>query len=579
MSKIFNNKLENIDFDIEEDFSKLLESSADESGKKEKTVVKGVITKLDKDVVTVDIGMKDEGRISMKEFVQYGKLPDLSVGDEIDVYIQSYENYHGGISLSRSDAVRENSWKILEKAMEEKTPIDGMVFGRVKGGLTVDLNGVIAFLPGSQVDTSPVKDISGLLGVVQPFIVLKVDKEQGNVVVSRRAIIEESRAEARDEALSKISVGEVLEGTVKNITDYGAFVDLGSIDGLLHITDISWNKINHPSEVLAIGQKINVKVIKYDKESKRISLGVKQLEKNTWEGLDERYPKNIKMKGTVTNVIDYGIFVKLEPGVEGLVHLSEFSWVKPTQPLKKLVKEGQEVEFMVLDIDIEKHRISLGMKQCRENIWDKFSERYPIGTKVEGKVEKVTDFGLFVNFGEEVNGLVHANDLTWVGSPDKELKKYKVEDEVKAVVIAIDSDKGRVNLGIKQIEKDPFEAIFADLKKGKIVTCRVKAIESDGISVEIADQITSFVKRSDLATEKIEQRPDRFAVGDRVDAKIVHLDKATRKVALSIKSLEREEQQKKIKEFGSVSSGASLGDILGEAISEVNDKQGEDKKS
>lgn len=573
MGKIFNSKLENIDFDTGEDFAQLFEKFNENNEKKEGAIVKGKITDIKNDTVIVDIGFKDEGRVPIKEFVHNGKLPELSIGEEIDVYIETYENRRGQVILSREHAVRDNSWGNLEKAMKKGEPVEGVVFGRVKGGLTVDLSGVIAFLPGSQIDVKPIKDITNLLGVVQPFMVLKIDKEQGNVVVSRRAIIEESRAEARDEMLSKIEVGQVLEGTVKNITDYGAFVDLNNIDGLLHVTDISWTKINHPSEVLSIGQKVTVQIIKYDADTKRLSLGMKQLEKNPWEGLDAKYPVGKKMVGKITNIADYGVFVEIEPGIEGLVHVSELSWNKHNVSPKKLVKEGQEVEFVILDIDVDKHRISLGMKQCMENIWKKLSKTYSVGTVVEGEIEKILDFGIFINFGEEVRGLIHANDISWVESPEKTLKTYKKGDKVKAMVLAIDTEKERVNFGVKQLDKDPFEEVFENLKKGSVVTCIVKAIESDGINIEVGKGIYSFIKKSDLSNDKLEQRPDRLAKGDRVDAKIVQLDKTHRKVTLSIKALENEEHKKKIAEYGSVSSGASLGDILGEAISEVEGKK------
>lgn len=578
MDRVFNNKLAAVDFDTGENFAQLFEQFTKTHDKKEGSITTGIITSISNDMVTVDIGMKDEGRIPIKEFVQSGKLPELSVGDKVEVYIQSYETRRGDVLLSREQAIRENSWEKLEKSMKDAIPVEGVIFGRIKGGLTVDLNGVIAFLPGSQIDVKPIKDISAMLGVVQPFIVLKMDKEQGNVIVSRRAIIEESRAEARNEMFSQISIGQILEGTVKNITDYGAFVDLGNMDGLLHVTDISWSKINHPSEVLTVGQKVKVKIIKYDEDKKRVSLGMKQLEENPWDGLDKRYPIGTKMKGKVTSIADYGIFVELESGIEGLVHVSEISWAKPAVSPRKLAKEGDEVEFVILDIDVEKHRISLGMKQCTENIWQKLSEKYPAGTTIDGEIDKVVDFGMFVSFGEEVTGLVHANDISWKDSPEKALQKYSKGDKIKAVVLAIDSEKERVNLGIKQLEKDPFGEAFTNLKKGSIVTCIVKAIESDGILVEIGEGVTSFIKKVDLSSDRIEQRPERFAIGDRVDAKIIQLDKPTRKISLSIKTLEREEQKQKIAEYGSVSSGASLGDILGEAISEVEEKKTTKKK-
>lgn len=578
-AKIYNSKLEDLDFNTtQEDFAKLFEKHDDNSSKKEGSVVKGKITNITSDTITVDIGVKDEGRIPVREFVQNGKLPTLSIGEEVDVFIESLER-RGNVILSREQAIRQTSWGNLEKAMKSKTPISGVIFGRVKGGLTVDLSGVIAFLPGSQIDVKPVKDISDLLGVEQPFMVLKIDKQQGNVVVSRRAIIEESRSEARDEVLAKIKVGQILEGSIKNITDYGAFVDLGNFDGLLHVTDISWSKVNHPSEVLSVGQKVKVQVIKFDEATRRVSLGMKQLESNPWDGLDSKYPVGTRMKGKISNITDYGVFVEIEPGVEGLVHVSELSWTRSTVLPRKLFTEGQEVEFMVLDIDVEKHRISLGMKQCLENIWSKLAGKYQIGTVVEAKIEKIVDFGMFVNFGEDVNALVHANDISWTEDPSQALKEFKKDDVIKAIVLAIDVEKERINLGIKQLDQDPFENIFANLKKYSVVTCVVKAVESDGILVGVDDsELTCFIKKAELSNDKVEQRPERFAVGDRIDAKIIYLDKTSRQAGLSIRALENSEQKQKISEYGSTTSGASLGDILGSAINEVDEKKSRSKK-
>ena len=571
--KIFSNKLEGADFSTGEDFGKLFGEFAKTNERVEGSVVAGIITNIANDVVTVDIGIKDEGRIPIKEFVQNGKIADLKLGDTVEVYVQSYENRYGKVILSREKAVRESSWNKLESAMKKGEQVEGVVFGRIKGGLTVDLNGVIAFLPGSQVDVKPVKDISTLIGVVQPFIVLKMDREQGNVVVSRRAIIEESRAEAKGEMLSKIKVGQVLEGSVKNITDYGAFLDLGSIDGLLHVTDISWNRINHPSEVLSLGQHVKVQVIKYDADAGRVSLGMKQLEQNPWQGLDKKYPIGTRMKGKVTNITDYGIFVQLESGIEGLVHVSELSWTRQNVSPRKFVELEQEVEFMILDIDVDKHRISLGIKQCTDNIWQSLSEKYAVGTVIEGVVENVVDFGVFINFGECVNALVHANDISWIRQPEELLKNYKKGDQIKAIVLSVDPEKERINAGIKQLDKDPFEEVFQDLRKGSVMTCIVKAIESDGIMVEVVSGVTSFIKKADLSNDKVEQRPERFAIGDRVDTKVVKLDKVNRSVVLSIKALEADEQKQKIAEYGSASSGASLGDILGKAMHEVEEKK------
>lgn len=572
MAKMVNNKNIIPEFSTDENFEKLFEEFSKTHEKKEGTITTGKITNISKDEIKVDIGIKDEGTISIKEFVQNGKLPKLSVGDNIEVYIQSYENRSGQVVLSREKAVREKLWQELEQAMKNKTQVPGVIFGRIKGGLMVDLNGVVAFLPGSQIDIKPVKDINPLLGLEQPFIVLKMDQEQGNIVVSRRAIIEESREEAKSEMLSQIKVGQVLEGTVKNITDYGAFIDLGKIDGLLHITDISWNKINHPSEVFSIGQVVKVQIIKYDADNRRVSLGMKQLTPNPWEGVDKKYPANTKMKGQVTNITDYGIFVELEPGIEGLVHISELNWISPNTHPKNIAKEGEELEFIVLEVDVEKHRISLGMKNAAESIWKKLEEKYPIGSTIEGTVKKILNFGLLVYFNEKVNGLVHVNDLSWEKDPQESIKEYKEGDKVKAIVLSIDAPQERLGLGIKHLTDDPFEDAVKDLKKGMTVTCAVTTIKPEGIEASV-NGLPVFIKKADLSSDKSEQRSERFAVDDRLDAKIVKLDKTHRVISLSIKALELDEQKQKIAEYGSASSGASLGDILGDAIEEQKKKQ------
>ncbi|NRA73904.1 MAG: 30S ribosomal protein S1 [Rickettsiales bacterium] len=562
------------------DFAKLFDNLNKMQDKKEGAVVKGIITSMDKESVTVDIGMKDEGRIPIREFVQSGKIQDVKIGEEIDVYIQSYENRYGNLVLSREKAVKEIGWKFLREAMTNKTPVDGIIVGRVKGGLMVDLKGIIAFLPGSQVDVRPIKDISPLIGVEQPFIVLKIDDQQGNIIVSRKAILEESRKEEKQELLSQIKVGQELEGIVKNVTNYGGFIDLGNnIDGLLHLTDIAWNRIAHPSEVLSIGQKVKVKVIKYDKETSRISLGMKQLEKNPWEGLAEKYPVGTKMKGKITSIADYGIFVELEPGVEGLVYLSELSWVKPNVHPNKLFKEGQEVEFVILDVDIEKHRISLGIKQCTDSIWKDIEDKYPVSTVIEGKVASILKTGIVVSFGENLEGVVHSSDISWTEAPKKAMQKYNVGDDIKAVVLTIDLEKSRISLGIKHLELDPFEETFKDIKRGSVVTCTVKSVANSGLTVEISKDIETFISRSDLSSDKMEQRPDRFSVGDRIDAKVVKLDKLNRNITLSIRALEIDEQKQKISEYGSVSSGASLGDILGKAINIADEDVNKNSKS
>lgn len=568
-----NNQTKEDDINFGESFANLFEATQTTQGKKENSLIKGLVVSIDGDAVTVDVGLKTEGRIALKEFVKNGVVETVNPGDTIDVYLESYENRYGRPVLSRERAIREESWVLLEKALADGQPVDGVVFGKVKGGLTVDLNGVIAFLPGSQIDIRPIKDVTPLLGIVQPFMILKIDRIQGNVVVSRRAIIEESRQEARNEMLSQIVEGQVMDGVVKNITDYGAFVDLGSIDGLLHVTDISWNKISHPSEALTMGQTIKVKVIKFDEKTKRVSLGMKQLEANPWDGLADKYPAGTKLQGKITNITDYGAFIELEPGVEGLVHVSEMTWSKNNLHPRKLVTEGQDVDFIILDIDIDKHRISLGMKQCINDPWKQFSDQFPVGTVIEGKVRNVVDFGLFVGLDENVDGLVHVSDISWGENQDQELKEFKKDDVVKVVVLAVDSEKERISLGIKQLVDDPFENTFKNIKTGGVVTCTVTSVEDGGINVEAADGIITFIKKSDLSNDKMDQRPDRFAVGDRVDAKVVSLDKTNRKIALSIKAYEDQEKKKAIAEYGSTSSGASLGDILGAALTKAEQKK------
>lgn len=554
---------------LQENFAELLESSVTEE-KKEGTVVKGVVISINNEYVTVDVGLKTEGLIPLREFALPGEQANVKVGEEVDVYLERIESRGGRAMLSREKAVRESAWKTLESNCDEGTTVEGVIFGRVKGGFTVDIGGVVAFLPGSQVDIRPVKDVTPLMNIKQPFQILKMDRKQGNIVVSRRAIMEESRAEARNELLAKVEEGTVLEGTVKNITDYGAFIDLGSVDGLLHVTDISWTRINHPSEVLSLGQKVKVIVIKFNPENKRISLGMKQLEENPWGEVANKYPKGAQVKGHVTNITDYGAFVELEPGVEGLVHVSELSWTKTNVNPKKLLTPGQEINVMVLEIDPVKHRISLGVKQCEENPWRKFADAHPVGNIVEGEIKNIVDFGMFVGFEGNIDGLVHISDVTWTGTPEEELKKFTPGEMIKVVVLGLEVEKERISLGIKQLTENPFEGALANIKKGSTVTCTVTEVKEDGIEVQVTEGVSSFIKRSDLSRDRVEQRPERFAVGDRVDAKVISLDKEAFKVVLSIKALEVEEQKKVIAEYGSTDSGASLGDILGAALGNAN---------
>lgn len=556
-----------------ENFAELFEHSVKDE-KKEGTIVKGTVLLVTADHVVIDIGLKTEGRVPLKEFEQDGKLPEILPGQEVEVYLERTENKYGRTILSREKALLERTWNMLEQSFGSKANVNGAINSRVKGGFTVDLGGVIAFLPGSQVDVRPVKDITPLLGVNQPFQILKMDKNQGNIVVSRRAILEESRAEARHELLAQVYEGMIMDGVVKNITDYGAFIDLGSVDGLLHVTDISWNKITHPSEMLTLGQNVKVKVIKFNPETKRISLGIKQLEENPWDGMNDKYPLGGKHKGVVTSITDYGVFVELAPGIEGLVHVSEFSWLKNNLHPKKLFTTGQEVEVMVLEFDIEKHRIGLGIKQCEDNPWASFAVKYPIGSMVEGEIKNIVEFGLFIGLEGGIDGLIHISDLSWDEDQQAEIiKNYNKDEVVKAVVLGIDSEKERISLGVKQMNGDPFEAVMRTRKKGDVVTCTVTAIKDDGIEVSIENSVISFIKRADIAKDKVDQRPERFAIGDRIDAKITSVEKDERKINASIKALEVEEQKRAIAEFGSADSGASLGEILGAALSKSSEEK------
>ena len=568
------------EFETTENFAELFEESLKDNAIAEGSVVTGTVTAIENGFVIIDVGMKSEGRVPLKEFGHGENAQKLSAGDTVDVYIERYENRQGESVLSREKALREEAWERLEKQYEASERVDGVIFGRVKGGFTVDLGGAVAFLPGSQVDIRPVRDVSPLMNITQPFQILKMDRKRGNIVVSRRAVLEESRMEARAELLENVSEGQKLEGVVKNITDYGAFIDMGGVDGLLHVTDISWKRINHPSEVLTLGQTVEVMVTKYDPESKRISLGMKQLESNPWDTIGAKYPVGSRVTGKVTNITDYGAFVEIEAGIEGLVHVSEMSWTKKNVHPSKIVSTSQEVEVEVLDIDPSKHRISLGIKQCEANPWESFSSTHKVDKEIEGEIKNITDFGLFIGLDGDIDGLVHHSDISWTESGEAAIKNFNKGDTVKAKILAIDAEKERISLGIKQLEDNPLQEAMGDLKKGDAVTCTVTKVQGDGIEVSLNDNVTTFIKKADLSRDRQEQRPDRFAVGDRVDAKVTGLDAASGKVSVSIKALEVENQKKAIEEYGSTDSGASLGDILGAALNEAGEaKEKKSKKS
>jgi len=549
-----------------ENFAELLDQSFQEMASIEGSVVSGTVLSIEKDMILIDVGLKSEGRVSLREFGNSEDDIQIKPGDIVEVYIERLEDINGHAVLSREKAKREESWINLEKALEEQKRVNGVIFGKVKGGFTVDLEGATAFLPGSQVDIRPIKDLGALMGTPQPFQILKMDRRRGNIVVSRRAVLEDSRAEAKSELVANLQEGQVLQGIVKNITDYGAFVDLGGVDGLLHVTDISWKRINHPSEALQMGESVQVKVIKFNDETQRISLGIKQLTEDPWLKVIDRFPVGSKMNGVVTNITDYGSFVELEDGIEGLVHVSEMSWTKKNVHPGKIVSTSEKVEVIVLEIDVSKRRISLGIKQCIENPWKSYKDNNKTGSTIEGEIRNITEFGLFIGLSDDIDGLVHLSDLSWDGNGDELIKGFTKGDSIKAKILDIDVDKERISLGIKQLTEDLASSEIDNIRKGSTVTCTIAVISENGLDVTVGDNIKGFIKKSDLARERNDQRTDRYGVGDKVDATVTNIDKKQRKINLSIKAREIEEEKKAMAEFGSSDSGASLGDILGAAL-------------
>ena len=548
-----------------EEFEALLQESFEVDTPEEGTVVKGKIIAIEAGQAIVDVGYKMEGRVDIKEFADPGESPKISVGDVVEVFLRAAENAKGEAVISREMARREEAWDRLEKAYSDEERVDGAIFGRVKGGFTVDLGGAVAFLPGSQVDVRPVRDAGPLMGLKQPFIILKMDRRRGNIVVSRRAILEESRAEQRAEVIGKLAEGDCVDGIVKNITEYGAFVDLGGVDGLLHVTDMAWRRVNHPSEILTIGETVKVQVVKINKETHRISLGMKQLMDDPWEIVSAKYPLESLHKGRVTNITDYGAFVELEAGVEGLVHVSEMSWTKKNVHPGKIVSTSQEVDVIVLEIDGVKRRVSLGLKQTQRNPWELFAEQNPEGTQVEGEVKNITEFGLFIGLEGDIDGMVHLSDLTWDGRGEDVISDYRKGDLVQAVVSEVDVEKERISLSVKAMGGDKFADAIDGVKRGAIVTVEVTSIEDGGIEVQY-EGMKSFIRRSDLSRDRAEQRPDRFGLGDKVDVRVTNIDSKTRRLGLSVKAREIAEEKEAVEQYGSSDSGASLGDILGAAL-------------
>jgi small subunit ribosomal protein S1 len=561
-----------------EDFAALLEESFGGGNLQEGSVIKGTVVGIEKDLAVIDVGLKTEGRVALKEFQGPGRGNEIKVGDTVEVYLERVENALGEAVLSRDKARREESWGKLEGAFKNNEKVNGIIFNQVKGGFTVDLDGAVAFLPRSQVDIRPIRDVTPLMNVPQPFQILKMDRRRGNIVVSRRTVLEETRAEQRQELVQNLEEGQVIDGVVKNITDYGAFVDLGGIDGLLHVTDIAWRRVNHPTEVLNIGQTVKVKIIKINHETHRISLGMKQLLDDPWQGIEAKFPVGAKFTGRVTNITDYGAFVELEPGIEGLIHVSEMSWTKKNVHPGKIVSTSQEVEVQILEVDPVKRRISLGLKQTMRNPWEVFVEKYPPGSTVEGEVKNKTEFGLFLGLDGDVDGMVHLSDLDWKRPGEQVIEEYKKGDKVQAQVLDVDVEKERISLGIKQLQGDPM-ASATDMKKGDVVTTEVTEVKESGIDVKIVGgELTAFIKRSELARDRNDQRADRFQVGQKVDARVVLFDRRAHKVQLSIKALEVAEEKEAIAQYGSSDSGATLGDILGTALKRKGEEGDSDRE-
>ena len=558
-------------FPTRDDFAALLNDTlGGENQGFEGRVVKGTVTALENDMVVIDVGLKSEGRVPLREFAPApGQKADLKVGDEVEVFVDRVENAAGEAMLSRDRARREAAWDKLEEEFAAGNRVDGVIFGRVKGGFTVDLNGAVAFLPGSQVDIRPVRDVGPLMDIPQPFQVLKMDRRRGNIVVSRRAVLEETRAEQRTGLIQSLAEGQIVDGVVKNITDYGAFVDLGGIDGLLHVTDISYKRVNHPSEVLNIGDTVKVQIIRINRDTQRISLGMKQLESDPWEGAAAKYPVGGKFSGRVTNITEYGAFVELEPGIEGLVHVSEMSWTKKNVHPGKIVSTSQEVDVIILEVDEEKRRISLGLKQAQANPWEKFAEAHPVGSTVEGEVKNATEFGLFIGLDGEIDGMVHMSDIAWGVSGEEALALHHKGEMVKAQVLDIDPEKERISLGIKQLERGGVAAGAAStggVSKGATVTVTVLASNDGGLDVQVGDDgAVGFIKRSDLGRDRDEQRPERFQPGQKLDAMVTGFDRS-KKPTFSVKALQLAEEKQAVAQYGSSDSGASLGDILGAAL-------------
>ncbi|MDP2064551.1 MAG: 30S ribosomal protein S1 [Burkholderiaceae bacterium] len=542
-----------------DDFAALLDETLQGRDLGEGQVVHGRVVGIEKDILIIDVGLKTEGRIPAREFGigEGAVIPKL--GDNVEVYLERVENALGEAVISRDKARREEAWTRLEVVFAEGQPVNGAIVGRVKGGFTVDLGGASAFLPGSQVDIRPVRDVGPLMGKEQPFAILKMDRPRGNIVVSRRAILEEARAEQRTELVGQLLEGEVREGVVKNITDYGAFVDLGGIDGLLHITDMAWRRVRHPSEVVTAGQEITAKILKFDTEKNRVSLGLKQMGDDPWMGVNRRYPQGTRMFGKITNIADYGAFVELEPGIEGLVHVSEMDWTNKNVAPSKIVALGDEVEVMVLEIDEDKRRISLGMKQCKANPWQEFAQETKRGDRVKGPIKSITDFGVFVGLAAGIDGLVHLSDLSWNETGEAAVRNYKKGQEVEAIVLAVDVDRERISLGIKQLDGDPFTTFVSVNDKGQTVTGKVKTVDARGAEIDLGEDIIGYLRASEISRDRVEDARNVLKEGDEVTAVVVNVDRKTRNIQLSIKAKDMADQQEQMSSLSQQSARENAG--------------------
>jgi len=551
---------------MSESFAELFEESLKTVDMQPGAIVTGVVIDIDNEWVTVHAGLKSEGVIPRAQFIDAAGNCSLNVGDEVQVALETVEDGFGETRLSREKAKRAEAWKDLEGAFEAAEMVKGVINGKVKGGFTVDIEGIRAFLPGSLVDVRPVRETGHLEGKELDFKVIKLDQRRNNVVVSRRAVMEEANSAERDALLESLQEGMVMKGVVKNLTDYGAFVDLGGVDGLLHITDMAWKRIKHPSEIVEVGQEIEVKVLKFDRERNRVSLGLKQLGEDPWVAITARYPEGTRVKARVTNLTDYGCFAELEEGVEGLVHVSEMDWTNKNVHPSKIVQPGDEVEVMVLDIDEDRRRISLGIKQCQQNPWDAFATRYAKGAKISGSIKSITDFGIFIGLEGNIDGLVHLSDISWNEPGEEAVRNYKKGDEIETVILSIDPERERISLGIKQLEDDPFGNYVAEHDRGAVVTGEVIAVEPKAVTIKLAEEVEGVLKASEISRDKVEDARNAFKVGDQVEAKIIAVDRKNRGLSLSIKAKDYDDEQEAVKslkdqEAETVSPG-TIGDLI-----------------